>query len=306
MDLQIVWEVMKWPLVACLLFPPLLVYMGLHVVKREVIFVDLALAQVATLGTCVALLMGYHFDDRITFWISLAVTFAGAAFFSWSRNAKKAAVPQEAIIGITFVVAAAGVILLLSRVAGGKEELEHLLTGDILNVTAYEVGQRAVLFAALGGFYAAFHKRFVLISTDDEHAFASGLRVHLWDFLFYAAFAVVVVSFVRVAGVLLTFAYLIVPAVCGVMLAERWMHRLAIGWVIAAAASLVGLWTSYKADLPTGAAIVCACGLALLLVGMWTAIRHRRLEGTVIEPADEPFGDKRVEGVVAAPRSQAR
>ena len=134
-DLQIAWEVMKWPFVACLLFPPLLVYLGLHVVKREVIFVDLALAQVATLGTCVALLMGHHFDDRITFWISLGVTFVGAAFFSWTRGSKKAAVPQEAIIGITFVVAAAGVILLLSRVAGGKEELEHLLTGDILNVT---------------------------------------------------------------------------------------------------------------------------------------------------------------------------
>ena len=149
MDLQVVWEVMKWPFVACLLFPPLLVYLGLHVVKREVIFVDLALAQVATLGTCVALLMGYHFDDRITFWISLGVTFIGAAFFSWSRSTTKGPVPQEAIIGITFVVAAAGVILLLSRVAGGKEELEHLLTGDILNATREDIGQRALVFAVL-------------------------------------------------------------------------------------------------------------------------------------------------------------
>src|SRR5216117_1331255 len=169
-DFAVAWEIMKWPLVACLILPPLLVYLGLHVVKREVIFVDLALAQVATLGTCVALLMGYHFDDRITFWISLVVTFLGAAFFSWSRTTRKAAVPQEAIIGITFVVAAAGVILLLSRVAGGKEELEHLLTGDILNVSAREVGQRAVLFAILGAFYGAFHRRFVLISSDPDAA----------------------------------------------------------------------------------------------------------------------------------------
>src|SRR5437660_3359969 len=208
-DWQVAWEVMKWPFVACLLFPPLLVYLGLHVVRREVIFVDLALAQVATLGTCVALLLGYHFDDRITFWISLVVTFLGAAFFSWSRTTRKAAVPQEAIIGITFVVAAAGVILLLSRVAGGKEELEHLLTGDILNVTGAEVAQRALVFAVLGGFYWAFHQRFALISASPESAYAQGLQVRLWDFLFYAAFAVVVVSFVRIAGVLLTFAYLI-------------------------------------------------------------------------------------------------
>jgi len=266
-DFMLAWEVMKWPLVACLLFPPLLVYLGLHVVKREVIFVDLALAQVATLGTCVALLLGHHFDDRITFWISLGVTFVGAAFFSWSRSSTKGAVPQEAIIGITFVVAAAGVILMLSRVAGGKEELEHLLTGDILNVTSGEIGQRALLFAALGAFYGAFHRRFMLISSDPEEAAASGVRVRLWDFLFYAAFALVVVSFVRIAGVLLTFAYLIVPAVCGTLLAKPWSKRLLIGWLVAVTASVLGLWTSYKMDLPTGAAIVCASGVLLALLG---------------------------------------
>lgn len=273
-DWQVAWEVMKWPFVACLLFPPLLVYLGLHVVKREVIFVDLALAQVATLGTCVALLMGYHFDDRITFWISLAVTFLGAAFFSWTRNTNKSAVPQEAIIGITFVVAAAAVILLLSRVAGGKEELEHLLTGDILNVTKGDIAQRLLVFAALGAFYAAFHKRFVLISSDPERAIAEGVNVRLWDFLFYASFAVVVVSFVRLGGVLLTFSYLIVPAVCGTILATEWMRRLAIGWGIAAASSLIGLWASYKMDLPTGAAIVVASGLLLAIVGVFTTFRR--------------------------------
>ena len=272
-DLAMVWQVMRWPLAACLILPPLLVYLGLHVVEREVIFVDLALAQVATLGTCVGLIMGYDFNDRITFWISLGVTFLGAALFSWSRSSKKRPVPQEAIIGITFVVAAAGVILLLSRVAGGKEELEHLLTGDILNVTGAEVGQRTVIFGVLAAFYAAFHKRFALISSDPVSAFAQGIKVRLWDFLFYAAFALVVVSFVRVAGVLLTFAYLIVPAVCGVMLATRWMARLAIGWGIAVTASLLGLVTSYWLDLPTGAAIVCANGALLVLASILSAAR---------------------------------
>ena len=266
-DVAIIWQVMKWSLAACLLLPPLLVYLGLHVVSREVIFVDLALAQVATLGTCVGLVMGYGINDRATFWISLGVTFLGAALFSWSRGRKKGPVPQEAIIGITFVVAAAGVILLLSRVAGGKEELEYLLTGDILNVTGADVGRRAVMFALLAVFYAVFHKRFALISSNPETAYAQGMNVRLWDFLFYAAFALVVVSFVRIAGVLLTFAYLIVPAVCGVMLAQTWMRRLVIGWGIAAIASLVGLSLSYWLDLPTGAAIVCASGLLLVLAG---------------------------------------
>ena len=272
-EFQLAWEVMKWPLAACLILPPLLVYMGLHVVRREVIFVDLALAQVATLGTCVALIMGHQFNDRITFWISLGVTFLAAALFSWSRSSEHRQVPQEAIIGITFVVAAAGVILLLSRVAGGKEELEHLLTGDILNVTRGEVGQRALLFAGIAAFYAMFHKKFALISANPVAAFSQGLFVRLWDFLFYAAFALVVVSFVRVAGVLLTFAYLIVPAVCSVMLAESWMKRLVIGWIVAGTASLVGLFASYKLDLPTGAAIVCTCGVLLALVITFVSLR---------------------------------
>ena len=275
LDLHVVWEVMKWPLTACLILPPLLVYLGLHVVKREVIFVDLALAQVATMGTCVALVLGYSFNDRIAFWMSLGVTFGAAALFTWTRSSHERPVPQEAIIGITFVVATAAVILLLSRVAGGKEELEHLLTGDILNVTGAEVGQRAAVFAVLGGFYGAFHQRFGLISSDPAKAYAEGLHVRLWDFLFYAAFAVVVVSFVRVAGVLLTFAYLIVPAVCAVMLAQRWPGRLAIGWAIAATASLLGLGASYWLDLPTGAAVVCACGLLLVIVSAFAAVRRR-------------------------------
>jgi zinc/manganese transport system permease protein len=267
---------MKWPLAACMILPPLLVYLGLHVVQREVIFVDLALAQVATLGTCVGLIMGYDFHDRITFFISLLVTFAAAALFSWSRSSSKRPVPQEAIIGITFVVAAAAGILLLSRVTGGKEELEHMLTGDILNVTAAEVGRRALTFAFLAGFYGMFHQKFALISSNPEKAFESGMRVRLWDFFFYAAFALVVVSFVRVAGVLLTFAYLIVPAVCSVMLARTWMSRLIAGWIIAVTASLIGLYASYRLDLPTGAAIVCACGLALIIVNIYAGVRPQR------------------------------
>ena len=272
-SLLLAWEVMRWPLAACLILPPLLVYLGLHVVKREVIFVDLALAQVATLGTCLAPFLGYDFHDRITFWISLGVTFVAAALFSGSRGSQRRHVPQEAVIGITFAVAAAGVILLLSRVAGGKEELEHLLAGDILNVTRQEVGQRAALFGVLAAFYAGLHRRISLISTDAEAAGSQGLRVRLWDFAFYAAFGLVVVSFVRLAGVLLTFSYLIVPAVCGVMLADRWIARLAVGWGISATASMLGLWISYALDLPTGAAIVCTLGAVLMLASIASNFR---------------------------------
>jgi ABC-type Mn2+/Zn2+ transport system permease subunit len=148
------------------------------------------------------------------------------------------------------------------------------LTGDILNVTRGEVIQRAAVFVVLGLFYGAFHQKFALISSDPEQAEIQGVKVRLWDFLFYAAFALVVVSFVRVAGVLLTFAYLIVPAVCGVMLARQWMSRLLVGWIVAACASLIGLGASYQLDLPTGAAIVVACGLLLGIVSLMAIVRR--------------------------------
>ena len=273
-DFSIAWEIMKWPSAACLILPPLLTYLGLHVVEREVIFVDLALAQMATLGTSLALIMGLQVDDRATFWISLGVTFLGAAFFSWTRGSKARNVPHEAIIGITFVVAAAGVILLLSRVVGGKEELEHFLTGDILNVTRTDVGRLVALFVPLAVFYGVFHRRFALISADPDQAKAQGIRIPLWDFVFYSAFAIVVVSFVRLAGVLLTFAYLIVPAVCAVMLARRWLARLTVGWLVASIASLGGLWASFRLDLPTGAAIVVTSGVLLMLVSVGAAFRR--------------------------------
>ena len=151
-DLQVIWVVMMWPLIACLSLPPLLTYLGLHVVKRGVIFVDLALAQVATLGTVVALILGYDFHDRIAFWISLGVTFLAAGLFSWSRGTDEGPVPQEAIIGITFVVAAAAVIVLLSRVAGGREELEHLRHFDTVRVKSSmpRMNYSCVVDAAIG------------------------------------------------------------------------------------------------------------------------------------------------------------
>src|SRR5204863_8708710 len=142
--------------------------------------------------------------------------------------------------------------------------------------TGAEVWQRVVLFGVLAAFYGAFHQKFALISADHHAAYASGVRVRLWDFLFYAAFALVVVSFVRIAGVLLTFTYLIVPAVCGVMLTREWMGRMVVGWGIATLASLLGLWASYQLDLPTGAAVVCACGVLLALTRVLVAVRSKR------------------------------
>ena len=277
-----IWEVIKWPLIACLILPPLLTYLGMHVVRRGVIFVDLAMAQVASLGTCLALFLGYSLHDRATFWIALVVSFAHAILLSATRNSEKYHVPQEAVVGVPFVFAAAACILFLSKVAGGQDEVQNLLVGDILNVTPTDVGQRAAVFVLLAIFYAFFHKKLMLISFDPKGAEA--LHVRLWDFLFYAPFAIVIVNFVAVAGVLLTFSYLIVPAVCASMLAERFYARLVIGWGISALASVGGLVASCLFDLPTGAAIVCALGMLLAVVGTAVVVRKHLHDRTRHRP----------------------
>ena len=267
---------MFWPIVACVLLPWLLVYLGLHVVQRGIIFIDIAMAQMASLGICLAVLLHIDLESWTTFGIALAFTLAGAGIFSVTGK-RASQIPQEAVIGIAYVVAAAAAVLLLSRAAEGDEEIKNMLVGNILLVTPREVWERFALFAAVGIFHFVFRKNFLLVSFDRDGAHQKGLRVRWWDFFFYAVFGLVVTSFVRIAGVLLIFSYLIVPAVCGINLARGTGTRLLIGWFIALLGGIAGLFLSYWWDLPSGAAIVCTFGALLIItsfIGLW---RHRRL-----------------------------
>src|SRR5436853_1609926 len=268
------WEVMLWPIVACILLPWLLVYLGLHVVQRGIIFIDIAMAQMASLGICLAVLLHLDLESWTTFGIARGFTLVGAAIFSVTGK-RTSQIPQEAVIGISYVVAAAAAVLLLSRAAEGDEEIKNMLIGNILLVTPREVWERFALFAAVGVFHFAFRKDFLLVSFDRDGAYQKGLRVRWWDFLFYAAFGLVVTSFVRIAGVLLVFSYLIVPAVCGINLAGSLSRRLLIGWLIALIGGVGGLFFSFWWDLPSGAAIVCTFGALLILVSLVSLLRRK-------------------------------
>src|SRR5690242_8414636 len=258
-------SIMFWPLIACLLLPGILVYYGLHIVRREIIFVDLALAQVAALGICLSILLKHDAGDWQTYAWSLGFTFVGAAIFTLTRTADHR-VPQEALIGIVYVMAAATAILMLSKSAEGDEELKRTLVGDILLVQKGEVFRAFGLYAVIGVIHFIFREKFLLISFEPEKALARGMNVRAWDFLFYVLFGFVVTSFVHIGGVLMIFSYLIVPAVCASLLGNSLGMRMLIGWLTATLASMVGLYVSFKSDLPTGASIVCALGGALLLV----------------------------------------
>jgi zinc/manganese transport system permease protein len=266
---------MKWPLIASLILPWLLVYLGLHIVQRGVIFVDLALAQTAAFGTCVALLADYDVHDWQSYAFSLGFTFVGAVVLTFTRS-RNQRVPQEALIGIVYVVAAAAAILALSKGAGGTEELQRSLVGELLLVPPTDVTKTFALFVVIGAVHLVFRKKFLAISADPDAAAASGLKVRWWDFVFYMLFGLVVTSFVHIGGVLLVFSYLVVPAVCATYLVNTIPARFAVGWGIATLSSMASLFIAVKMNLPIGAAIVCVLGVALVLVTLVARLRGAR------------------------------
>jgi len=252
--------------VASLILTGIHAYLGVHVVERGVIFVDLSLAQIAALGSTVAYLMGYDLHSGGAYLFSLGFTFLGAAIFAMSRVHRKTRIPQEAVIGIVYAVSAAMAILIMSKATQETEHLKEMLVGNILSVTWPELAKTAVLYSLVGVFHYVFRKKFLAISMDEAEAERQGINVRFWDFLFYVSFGFVVTSSVAIAGVLLVFCFLIVPSVTAMLFASRLGPRLAIGWTMGALVSAGGVALSFILDLPTGATIVATFGLALLLL----------------------------------------
>ncbi len=295
------------PFVASLILTGIHAYLGVHVVERGVIFVDLALAQIAALGATIAILVGINPHGSGAYWISLGFTFLGAAIFSLART-RRGHIPQEAFIGIAYAVASAAAILAMSKATGETEHLKDMLVGNILAVSWPEVRRTALLYGAIGLFHYLFRRKFLLISIQPREAEAQGVSIRLWDFLFYASFGFVVTSSVAIAGVLLVFCYLIVPSVGAMLFADRIGPRLAIGWTMGTLVSALGVYLSVVLDLPTGATIVCTFGCVLVLMFLVHVMVHhgrgaRELEGArsaaaergeaLHEPGEQPVGRRR-------------
>lgn len=268
MDLDIL-TFLAAPFAASLILTGIHAYLGVHVVERGVIFVDLSLAQIAAFGATIALLLPFAGHDPHgpwVYWISLAFTFVGAAVFSTVRS-RRARIPQEAIIGISYAVASAASILAMSKSTSESEHLKDMLVGNILAVSWEEVAKTAALYAAVGLFHYVYRRQFLAISmSHGKGEEPPGLNVRWWDFLFYASFGFVVTSSVAIAGVLLVFCYLIVPSVAAMLYSEHIGRRLAIGWTMGTVVSALGIYLSVSLDLPTGATMVCTFGLVLVVM----------------------------------------
>lgn len=273
-------------LVASLILAAMLGYLGIHIIARGVIFVDLALAQVAALGWAAA---GLGIGATVGAWVGLpeaeygyavgfAATLIAAALFSLSRMDHRR-VPQEAIIGIVYVVASAATILLAAQSPRGAENVEHLLTGSLLWVTWPQIWKTAVVFGIIGVAHWLLRSRFLTISLRPELAQQKGWRVAWWDFLFYALFGIVVTSSVAIAGVLLVFSFLVIPAVVAFLFTARTAPLLSIAWSSATLATLLGLYTSFRTDMPTGPVVVCAFAVVLILAFVVRRIIRQPTDG---------------------------
>ena len=258
-------EIMLAPFAACMVLVALFSYVGIHIIAREVIFVDLALAQMAALGSTCAILFHVGLDSPLAYVFAFVFTTLGAFVFAITHVPKEyRRVPQEAIIGITFVVASAATILVSARTQQGHHAAEQMLVAGILWVTWAKVLKLSAVFLGVGIFHWFLRERFFTISLQEEVAEQSGWNIQWWDFLFYATFGVAVTAAVPIAGVLLVFTFLVVPAVIAFLFTRKPRFLVTLSWGAAAVACALGLAGSYQFDLPTGPLIVCVFGLVLL------------------------------------------
>ena len=277
-------QLLLWPLLACVVIAGIHAYLGFHVVERGVIFVDLALAQVAALGATIGFLFGLDLHDPASHYLSIAAVVVGAALLAILK-AEKRRIPQEAFIGIVYAVSAAAAILIVDRTPEGAEHIKFMFVGNLLATSPKEVATLAVLYLVIGVMHFVWRRPFFAITHGRPgNAGLSRAGVRWWDFLFYLTFGLVVTQSVAVAGVLLVFSYLIVPSVIAMLLADSARARLIVGWVVAVLVSVAGMLASYHFDLPTGATVVTTFGLALALALAWRCVGAAR--GVAVKPEE--------------------
>jgi zinc/manganese transport system permease protein len=281
-------ELMLPPLVACMVLVAIHSYLGLHVIAREVIFVDLSLAQMAALGTTTGILAGVAPESLTAHLFALLFVVVGAALFAATRTRSRGRVPQEAIIGIVYVVASAAAILVADKAPRGADVIKDILVGSILWVTWGTIAKLAAAYVVLGALLFALRRRFETISFEPQVAEQRGWRVRWWDFLFYTIFGVVITFSVPIGGVLMVFSFLVVPAVTAFLFTRRPGLLAVISWSTGVVASAIGLGVSYHYDLPTGPLVVCTFGVVLLLAAVVRKLVLPVPPTEPLHPAAEP------------------
>ena len=263
------------PLFACLLMIAVLGYLGLHVLKREVIFIDIAVAQVAALGAIAAHMSFHvHADSPLASICAFGATLIAALFFAIVRR-KVSTLPIEATIGITYAIVAAGTLFMIGKSTGGHTHVQQMLTGSLLWVNGCDIGWAALAFAFAGVCFRLFRRPFQRISDDYDKAWNEGMNVVAWDFVFYALCGIVITVAVRLAGVVVVFCFLIIPATISALFSDRWALRLMITWAAGAVGSILGLAFCHRWDFSAGISVALVLGLLLSAIGTATLCFRR-------------------------------
>jgi zinc/manganese transport system permease protein len=253
------------PFVACVILLLLCGYLGQHVLEREIIFIDIAMAQIAALGSTLALVLDHGHESFTALLLSLLAVALASGLFAFTRYGCRV-LPLEAVIGVTYAVSAMAALLLFDQAAGGHDHMHDMLAGSILWVSWEEVGHTAIVFALVGLLHLLLRKQFKQLSNDYEKARVDGKKVRLWDFLFYLSFGTAMVFAVQIAGILMVFAFLIIPASISAIISTNWLSRIVIAWAMGMVVCLAGLILSWNYDLQCGPTLVCLLGCALTVV----------------------------------------
>jgi len=263
------------PLTASVIILGLLGYLGIHVLKREIIFIDIALAQIAAVGATFAhVFFGRGEDSLAAYLTAFGFTVLASLFFSLvDRRIKN--ISHEAVIGVTYAIAASASLFILAMAAGGDVHVEHMLTGSILWAQWPDILSISILFGLVGLFHIIFRKRFIALS--DKYGKESIRSNHdvWWDFLFYISMGLVITFSVKIAGVLVIFAFLIIPATFSAMFSGSWRSRITIAWAVGIFSIIAGLTLSYFLDFSCGPSVVSVLGLTLIFTASIRAIRGR-------------------------------
>ncbi len=250
------------PFIACLSTIGILGYFGIHVLKREIIFIDIAMAQIAAFGITVSLLFNIDAESNSTYFFSIGFTTLAAAVFAYIKD-EKLKIPLEAIIGLSYAISSTATVLIMDRIAGAAEHIKEMLIGSILWVSRGEIVKAIIVYYIIGTIHYIFRAKFIAISENSKRAQELGINVKLWDFIFYATLGIVVMHSVKIGGILIVFAFLVIPASISALFMKSWFSRIILAWIMGTIVSVAGLYFSWQLDLPSGPAVILVLGVVL-------------------------------------------
>ena len=253
----------------------LLSYLGVHVISRGIVFVDLALGQISSLGVAYSDYIG---TGKTV--IPIVFTLVGAFLMSFI-NIRDKRLKLEAIIGIIYAVTSAITVMLISKTPHGDSDIQEVLFGNILSVSWDQIKMVAIVFSAIGLLHLFFFKKFIAVTesfsrfdtTLTKNNFQTQGAFSLWNFLFYISIGLSIVFAVRLSGVIPVFSFLIIPAVGAIMIAKNNRSIIMLAALISVLGAFFGLNISYKFDFPAGSSIVTALGGIFLIVSIYFIVK---------------------------------